>query len=428
MIMKAKYLFIGLALASLLCACNRDEESLFENSAAERAQEALTNAQDVLVAPANGWEMLYFANTGSRGYNVIVKFESNGRVSATAKNSQTTGNKIVTDSNSTWEVKLDYGPILTFDTYNEVLHAWADPRTDGDGYLGDYEFLILHADANYVKLKGKKHSAYCYLFPLEEGLEAADYFAQIEALQDALFGHSNLLHLNASGREFLLHAGSSGIFDLTNVDELPDAENLDEYPFALRQRSLQLMYPFLDLEDLQYEIKDGRLVSVNSSIEALSATPYIFEYMNLQGGSWTIDIDEICDPIKNDIAAIDAKLKATYTKNKKNAGVSGLRIKQTSENVQLVFSYYGSSSKATVDMNYVFELAEEGDAIKFAYVEPANENAQKTLNTFPEIGALFNTLSGSFATEAVSAVNPGAGIKWINKSNSEVWYTISGKL
>ena len=188
MIMKAKYLFIGLALATLLGACSRDEESLFDKSAAERAQEALTNAEDVLVAPAYGWEMLYFANTGSRGYNVLVKFDANGRVTATAKNSLTTGNRIVTDSESTWEVKLDYGPILTFDTYNEVLHAWADPRSDGDGYLGDYEFLILHADANYVKLKGKKHGGYMHLYPIKESVTPEDYFAEVEALQQKLFG------------------------------------------------------------------------------------------------------------------------------------------------------------------------------------------------------------------------------------------------
>jgi len=426
--MKAKYLFIGLALASLLCACNRDEESLFENSAAERAQQSLDNANDILTAPANGWEMLYFANTYSCGYNVLVKFDTNGRVTATAKNSLTTGNKIVTDSTSTWEVKLDYGPILTFDTYNEVLHAWADPQTDGDGYLGDYEFLILHADANYVKLKGKKHSAYCFLFPYEEGLLPADYFAQVEALKDTLFGNANLLHLNAGASEYLLHSGSSGIFSLTNPGELPDAEAPDEYPFALRQRGLQLMFPFLTLEDTQFDVLEGQLVSKNCSMQALPASSYVFEYMGLLGGSWTIDITETCEQIKSDIATIDAKLKATYTKNKKNAGVSGLRIKQTSSNFQLVFSYYGSSSKAAVDMYFVYELVEEDGALKIAYVEPANENAQKTLNAFPEIANLLNSLSGTFAPEALVAINPSVGIKLSNKSNSEVWYTISGKL
>ena len=154
--MKAKYIVLVIALAGVFCACNRDEKDLFDEQAAIRAQKALENAYDILTAPANGWEMLYFANPESAGYNVIVTFNENGSVTATAKNKATTANKIQTDSSSTWGVISDYGPILTFDTYNKVLHAWADPQDDGDGLLGDYEFLILHADANYVKLKGKK--------------------------------------------------------------------------------------------------------------------------------------------------------------------------------------------------------------------------------------------------------------------------------
>ena len=138
--MKAKYLVIIGLLAATFAACSRDEESLFEKPAAIRAQEAIENAFDVLTAPANGWEMAYFPNleTSAKGYNMVLKFSKNGNVSVTAKNSATTNNKIMTDTASTWAVKSDYGPILTFDTYNDVFHAFSDPGNDGAGLLGDY--------------------------------------------------------------------------------------------------------------------------------------------------------------------------------------------------------------------------------------------------------------------------------------------------
>lgn len=124
--MKAKYILLVIALASVFGACRREEKDLFDDSAAVRAQKALDNARDVLTAPANGWEMLYFPNPESGGYSVLIKFDEKGNVFVASRNPQTTANKYMTDGNSTWVVVSDYGPILSFDTYNNVMHKWAE--------------------------------------------------------------------------------------------------------------------------------------------------------------------------------------------------------------------------------------------------------------------------------------------------------------
>ena len=167
--MKAKYLVIIGLLAATFAACSRDEESLFDKPAAIRAQEAIENAFDVLTSQEAGWEMAYFPNleADAKGYNMVLKFNKNGNVSVTAKNAATTNNRIMTDTASTWAVKSDYGPILTFDTYNDVFHAFSDPKDNGAGFLGDYEFLILKATPELVILKGKKHSAYTVMRPMK---------------------------------------------------------------------------------------------------------------------------------------------------------------------------------------------------------------------------------------------------------------------
>ena len=164
--MKNKSIILLLVLGLAFTACSRDEDSLFDQSAAERTEKALTNAIDVLTSAENGWEMLYYANPVNAGYTVLLKFEE--------------------DNNSTWAIRADYGPILSFDTYNDVMHAWADPQSDGDGYLGDYEFLILEATPQLVRLKGKKHSGYCELHPMPKGKDWQAYFDEVYKLRDML--------------------------------------------------------------------------------------------------------------------------------------------------------------------------------------------------------------------------------------------------
>ena len=184
--MKNKSIILLLALGLAFTACSRDEDSLFDQSAAERTEKALTNAFDVLTSAENGWEMLYYANPVNAGYTVLLKFDEHGSVLAASRNPQTTKNVYKEDNNSTWAIRADYGPILSFDTYNDVMHAWADPQSDGDGYLGDYEFLILEATPQLVRLKGKKHSGYCELHPMPKGQDWQVYFDEVYKLRDML--------------------------------------------------------------------------------------------------------------------------------------------------------------------------------------------------------------------------------------------------
>ncbi len=230
--MKTKSIILFLALGLVFTACSRDEENFFNQTAAQRTEQALTNAFDILTAPENGWEMLYFANPYNAGYTVLVKFDKHGKVIAASRNPQTTKNVYKEDGNSTWEVMSDYGPILTFNTYNEVMHAWADPQEDGDGYLGDYEFLILEATPNLVRLKGKKHSGYCEMRPLDKNMDWQAYFDEVYKLRD-------LLVTKNDGAEFN-YISSSGTETMVYDDGMMIV-NLEEgiiYPFTIRPNSI----------------------------------------------------------------------------------------------------------------------------------------------------------------------------------------------
>ncbi len=231
--MKRKYILLLLTAAVVCSACKRDEESLFSESAAQRIQTSLNNTQKALVSATNGWEMLYFPNPESAGYSVLLQFFADGHVRAASRNPQTTANIYKEDSRSTWDIKADYGPILTFDTYNNIIHAWADPQTDGDGYLGDYEFLILEANNDYIRLKGKKHEAYVTMFRLGDNQDWRAYFDEVYAQREMIVKRND-------GTEFNYNVnGTAEKMTYKNGMMIVDQAKGIWYPFVVRPNGIR---------------------------------------------------------------------------------------------------------------------------------------------------------------------------------------------
>ena len=428
MSMKAKYLFIGLALVCALCACSRDEESLFDKSAAERAQAALDNANAVLVSPANGWEMMYFANTASRGYNIVLKFDENGRVTATAKNSVTTGNKIKTDSVSTWQVKLDYGPILTFDTYNDVFHAWADPQNDGDGLLGDYEFLILSATSERVVLKGKKHSAYSIMRPMPE-MTPEDYFAECAAGFSKYFGNGNILTLQQDDKTYYLHDGVSGKFNLTAYGEKPDAENPTQYPICPTLDGFMMSFGFNDhLSERLFKLEDDHFVGEEGSIIGSGALDQLFvTYIDVNKG-WTADLATSTGVFADAIESFESQL-ASLTKDSK-AKVNSVAVtysdtvfRYTGANIlRIKYEYKSSGKKTNLTADFAITISNTEDAgrVVIKYDKPANGTASTWYQQASEMPKLVDAVIGSFALSAEDQLNPTKALSLTNDKSTIV--------
>ena len=428
--MKAKYLFIGLAVASLLCACNRDEKNLFDQSAAERAQSTLENAKTILTAPSNGWEMLYFANRESRGYNVIVTFYKNGKVVATANNALTTKNQMVTDS-STWLVKNDYGPIISFDTYNQVLHAWANPDptpevdpkqkdyTVGDGYLGDYEFLLLEATPERIVLKGKKHSAYTILRPMPS-MTAEDYFKKVNAQLNNYFGNGSIMTLQQGDQAYYLHNGATGIFTKTAVGEpVPDA-NPDIYPLCPTLDGFVVCSSFDSQEYLtrgaamehMYTLTNDKFIGEQGSIISAGDLYLLFVTYISNNKGWKADLTASTGTFADAAGAFTDALIAQTKDNK--AKLSSVAI----THVDSMYNYKGAyvlrikseyrnkGSKQTITLDYVISVKSQNSKIVLTYIEPASEQAATWYTQMPTLATLINTVTDSFSLTAGDALNP----------------------
>lgn len=174
-----RILYYILILPLIFVSCYRNDDDLFEQSAAERMAKVKQELTNILTSAPNGWELLYFPNAESAGYALLCKFNANGTVTFAGKNAANTDG-LYKEATSTWNIDNTQSTILTFDTYNSVFSVFADPSSDGIGYNGDYEFLIQSYNDEQVKLKGKKHSAYVKLVPLSQSQDWKEYFNAVD--------------------------------------------------------------------------------------------------------------------------------------------------------------------------------------------------------------------------------------------------------
>ena len=427
--MKAKYLFIAIAVASLLSACNRDEKSLFDQSASERAQWVLDNAKQVLVNQ-DSWEMLYFPNRDSCSANIVIKFFKNGQVIASTQHPKITKNKLVTDS-STWVAKNDYGPIISFDTYNEVLHAWANPDptpdvnpdkkdyTPGDGYLGDYEFLILEANANRVVLKGKKHSAYTILRPMPN-VTVEDYFKTCNKQLTNYFGNNAIMTLTQNGKSYYLHNGATGIFTLTAVGEpvpevdpktYPICPTLDGFVVCEAFNSADYLSRGVAMEHL-FTLSGNKFVGEGgSTISAGDLSTLFMTYISNNKG-WKADLTASTGAFVDAASAFTAALVAQSKDS--NAKLNSVAITYSGTELigyyalRMKFEYKknGQGSKQTITADYKIKVASKNGHIVLTYLEPASDLAATWYNQMPTLVDLINTVMNSFKLSAGDQLNP----------------------
>lgn len=244
-------IFSGIVLLSLSQSCFMQQEDLFEQSAMERLEARKVEIVDVLSSASNGWVMQYFptGEAGVPGYLLLVKFDKsgeNGTVQFAAKNDVTKNKYVITDGSdpeypeSLFDVVFDSGPVLTFNSYNNLFHKFSDPNATGlpndqglgTGIGGDYEFVVISMEPEEypttVVLKGKKRGTYTVLKRLADDVVWEDYFNEVDALNNRFYKNNPApLRLVCGKSEFDLYNGASSIFQVVELgsNELQYAES-----------------------------------------------------------------------------------------------------------------------------------------------------------------------------------------------------------
>lgn len=227
--MKKIFFYIMFAVAGLsLQSCLHDDDEIFDKSAAERINEAVANAKEVLTSSQEGWVMHYYVGQeyAYGGLNLAMKF-TDGKVqmyNETAKNSDGSYKSVV----STYKITRDQGPVLAFDTYNDLLHVYGDPAgsgpTDVDGWEADYEFVIMNIseDQNTITLQGKKFNNTIVLERLTRPV--AEYFDAATKMAESLT-NAGIIAYTVGDKKAKFYPGSSE-YSVKYVDDKGEVASL----------------------------------------------------------------------------------------------------------------------------------------------------------------------------------------------------------
>lgn len=167
-------LFVLMAMPMLMLqSCLHDEEQIFEKNSANRMTEYLENARKVILSGNATWMMEMYPSSSQSwgGYSFTFKFDGD---KVSARSDIFNASKEVT---SLWSLTNDDGPVLTFDTYNEIIHFLSTPTgssSSAGGYQafqGEFGWIIMDVQQDVIKLRGKKTGNTIYMYRMTEDPE-----------------------------------------------------------------------------------------------------------------------------------------------------------------------------------------------------------------------------------------------------------------
>ncbi len=127
-----------LLLISILLAC-RDEEPIFEKSADERVEEAISDLNAKLTAPGNGWLLRYRPESESGVYNVLLDFNEDGTVNIQTDFGVNDGEFY--EQTVTYRVDNSLGLELILENYSFFSFLF---EQNGASFLAEYEFNYIN--------------------------------------------------------------------------------------------------------------------------------------------------------------------------------------------------------------------------------------------------------------------------------------------
>lgn len=202
MIHKTIFRTLLFAMAAVATSCTFEQEDFFEDSASLRITRTNEKIQKRLVEQSaegqHGWVIQYFvAGTdewNGPGFNLFGRFYDSGRVML-ASNHQYLRNgnaNKYTEATSTYEMLAEEGPVLSFNTWNDVLTVFEDPvdpskapgtlLNDGEGMNGDHNLVLKALNDDDIIFRGERHAAQTRFVPCDRPWQ--DYIADTQTMKD----------------------------------------------------------------------------------------------------------------------------------------------------------------------------------------------------------------------------------------------------
>jgi hypothetical protein len=442
--MKKNKILVPLAIALVtgmgLTGCAGEEEDIFSATAAERLNESSAKYSARLEAQPNGWAMQYYPTYKDEypygsGYLILMRFNPDYSVDVSMDN-RFSNNQYMTDT-SVWEVIKDNGPVLSFNSFNKCMHAFSDPEdipwTDdsdsktgksnsmieqGEGCGGDYEFIIVDApeDASYMMLKGKKRNTYNLLTPIEEGVDYAEYLADVKAFHNSVFPEkervSNLVHFGDS--IYRMDGSNDGLPNIYPY-EADAIANENFNPFLVTKRGDDYYLRFRDaferddmdgvLQELRYDKTQDIFVgtdNANFTITPFPAGQFFVDNMMADMHIWETTLamdrsDDFTTAINNMLAELKASA-TSYDLDGKSNDKKVFTLRQVEGEILLEFTvtFRRSNKNYTSVLSFGYSVTNDDNSLTLTYAGGRTDGAVSFYETFPALKVFVDMFNGKY--------------------------------
>lgn len=275
------------ALVALVAttSCTSDVDDYFDSSASQRIKQSLDETRQVLRSAEYGWEFEYYPGYELEYGGVVytVRFDS-----LTA----TVGCSLLPDSVATsyYRLSTDNGPVLTFDTFNPLIHYFATPSSsEYEAKGGDFEFVIDSVATDFIRLYGKKTHNTMYMRRLNASPEEyAQHTVDIyDHFVDSIHGTIGTAELTAA-----VDPVSRSLACISGRDTF-------ELHYTYYNEGIRLYQPLhiggLSVQSFRYDIDTNAFSCADEGAEdvQLQGVPYAADRMNfsLWEGDYTLRYD-----------------------------------------------------------------------------------------------------------------------------------------
>ncbi len=334
--MKRIFLYSLLACLSwTMQSCLFSEEDVFEQSSAERDNASVAGIKALLMSAENGWNLEYrYGEDGKWGVsNIFLKFDD---TDVTMASDYATGNYAPgAECKSLYKVQAYQGTVLSFDSYNEILHSFCEPEGyNAPGLIGDYEFIVRDTTSNTITLTGKKHGVEMVMTRLADDVDWTAYLQNTASVSDD--SDFATFKINVNGQEV-----ESVIRDYRafTTNKMVDGELVTTYyPFITTPDGIRMLEPLVydnvELQNFKWDSNARVFTCTDEGVNA-DITYYCPEGYNRYPGNYTLTLapnDLFTSPRTSPISLQVQKESRSYVADISEAvGVSG--------GLQLVFTY-----------------------------------------------------------------------------------------
>lgn len=455
-----KIIYLSILLGAVLTAtsCNHEEDDIFDASAAERLNAASALYSARLTAQPNGWAMQYYPTyddeePNGTGYLLLCRFNKDFTVDVSGYNWPKWEQVYNSGQGSTewvcsyeqqyrsdtsfWEVITDNGPVLSFNSYNKVMHLFSDPdyHETGTGFGGDYEFIVVDApeDASYMMLKGKKRGTYNLLTPVEEGIDYEEYLADVRGFQSKMFSANAPTGALLVMGDSIYNMEDAGL-GLPSIYQVGTDKVTNEsfYPFLITKRGENYYIRFRDMltkgensvQEFVYD-KDKDIFSAIGNdkcyIRGDSIGRFFDTSLYTKKRTWEINEGTLkseafaqhYQQIKDDFLSI---LKFN---------LKGMFLLVNNDVLTFRLTYRAVGGKKDQNVEYLFKSSRNDDTFTLTFIEDSNNVATNTKTKVTAITTLLDLLQQDWKLAGGETQFDLNSIRLISTKDANTWLTMN---